>query len=75
MKISVPPKLNIVCATAVLLAFTDAPTDAIRAVIVVPILLPNKIGKAPVNPITDVTPSGPGVAAKFCRTAITADDD
>ena len=68
-----PVILKILCASAVLLAFLDCPMDANNAVIVVPMLSPNKIGIAPARPITLVTPSGPGCDAKFCSTAIVAE--
>ena len=75
IKIKVPNILKIVCANAVLLAFTDAPIEANKAVIVVPILSPNIIGIAPFKPIKLVTPSAMGVDAKFCKTAIVAELD
>ena len=64
-KTILPLILNILCAIAVLLAFFDCPIEANRAVIVVPMLSPSRIGIAPVSPITLVTPSGIGCDAKF----------
>ena len=57
---TLPVILKILCAIAVRFAFLDCPIDAKSAVIVVPILSPRRIGIAPANPITLVTPSGPG---------------
>ena len=70
---ALPVILNTLCATAVLLAFLDCPIEASNAVIVVPMLSPNRIGIAPLRPITLVTPSAAGCDAKFCSTAIVAE--
>ena len=64
--------MKMVCAIAVLLASRLCPSDASSAVMVVPILSPRRIGIAPTSPRILVTPSTPGWAAKFCRTAIVA---
>ena len=45
----VPTTLKSTCVAAALLAATDAPIEASTAVIVVPILSPNRIGKAACN--------------------------
>ena len=66
-----PVILNTLWATAVRFAFLDWPIDANKAVIVVPILSPNKIGNAPWRPMI-LLPSTPAWAAKFCNTAIVA---
>ena len=47
------------CAAAVRFASLDCPIDAKIAVIVVPKLLPRRIGIAPARPRMLVTPSGP----------------
>ena len=72
MKIIVPDKLNIICATAVLFAFTEVPIEAKTAVIVVPILSPNNIGRDPARP-KRLAPSGPACDARFWSTAMVAE--
>ena len=66
--------LKMLCEIAVRLAALDWPMDASSAVMVVPMLSPSRIGIAPARPITLVTPSAAGCEAKFCSTAIVADE-
>ena len=61
----VPVILKMLCAIAVRCAFFVCPIDARMAVIVVPMLSPRRIGIAPVRPMTLLTPSAAGWAAKF----------
>ena len=73
MNSNVPTRLNIIWERAVRLAFTVPPIEASSAVVVEPILVPNRIGMAPVSPMILLTPSGPAVAARFWSTAIDAE--
>ena len=67
-----PEMLKMQCASAVLFASLVCPILASKAVIVVPMLSPSRIGIAPTRPRILLTPSGPGCSAKFCNTAIVA---
>ena len=73
MNSSEPEILKILCDNAVRCAFFDCPMQANSAVMVVPILSPNRIGIAPSKPRILLTPSGPAVEAKFCSTAMVAE--
>ena len=72
IKIMLPLILNIQCARAVRLASLLCPRLASNAVIVVPILSPNRIGIAPARPRI-LAPFGPACSAKFCKTAMVAE--
>ena len=71
---SVPERLKIEWAMAVRLASLLPPIEANNAVIVVPILSPKRTGMAPVKP-SKLWPFGPACIAKFCKTAIVAEED
>ena len=66
-----PDRLKMQWDRATRLASRDWPMAARSAVMVVPKLSPSRMGMAPSRPMM-LVPSTPGVAAKFCSTAIVA---